>query len=123
MWVGREGSAVSLKEMASFLGMSTGLKAPGADAFHTGASRGGTAVPPHCLFPALEELAQSRVCSWHSQIGLNSRNGVIILLGLYLSPQSLFHKSYRELLSSADDFQVLVWMRAGNLAVKPVSLC
>jgi len=65
----------------------------------------------------------SWVHNWHSQVGFKSRNGGIILSGLYLSPQSSFHRSYQELLSSADDFQVLVWMRAGNLAVKPISLC
>lgn len=97
-------------------------EAPGADAsipehiaqgqhFHTASPR-----------PQRSWLA-SRLCCWHSQIGFNSRDGGIILSGLYLNPQSSFHKSYQELLSSADGFQVLIWMRAGDLAVKPVSLC
>lgn len=97
-------------------------EAPGADAsipehiaqgqhFHTASPR-----------PQRSWLA-SRLCCWHSQIGFNSRDGGIILSGLYLNPQSSFHKSYQELLSSADGFQVLIWMRAGDLAVKPFFLC
>lgn len=57
----------------------------------------------------------SRVCCWCSHVSSNGRNRGIILLGLYLSTPSPFHRSYQELLASADDFQVLVWMRAGNL--------
>lgn len=64
-----------------------------------------------------------RVCCWCSHVSSNGRNGGIILLGLYLSTPSPFHRSYQELLASADDFQVLVWMRAGNLTMKPVLLC
>lgn len=44
----------------------------------------------------------TRVCCWCSQIGSNSRDGVIILLGLYVRTPNPSHKSSQELLSSAD---------------------
>lgn len=95
MWVGREGSTVSIKEIASYLGMSAVVKALGADAFRS--LEQGDEEQQFLLTasPQLRSWLTSRVCNWHSQIDFNSRNGAIIWLGLSLSPKTHSTKATR----------------------------